>query len=74
MRVGASRLPFIWCVVVALTLGTAFRAVRWSYVDTSVNISAAGDTRSWHEFFSDVLTKSARCWTSEPGSRTGSSA
>ena len=58
MRVGASRLPFIWCVVVALTLGTAFRAVRWSYVDTSVNISAAGDTRSWHEFFSDVLTKS----------------
>ena len=58
MRVGASRLPFIWCVVIALTLGTAFRTVRWSYVDTSVNISAAGDTRSWHEFFSDVLTKS----------------
>lgn len=58
MRVGASRLPFIWCLVVALTLGTAFQAVRWSYVDTSVNVSAAGDTRSWHEFFSDVLTKS----------------
>src|SRR6185503_20231612 len=58
MRVGASSLPFIWCVVIALTLGTAFRAVRWSYVDTAVNISAAGDTRSWHEFFSDVLTKS----------------
>jgi hypothetical protein len=58
MRVGASRIPFIWCVVVTLTLGTAFRAVRWSYVDTAVNVSAAGDTRSWHEFFSDVLTKS----------------
>ena len=58
MRLGASSLPFIWCVVVVLTLGTAFRAVRWSYVDTSVNVSAAGDTRSWHEFFSDVLTKS----------------
>src|SRR5262245_18343780 len=58
MRVGASRLPFIWCLVTALILGTAFRAVRWSYVDTAVNISAAGDTRSWHEFFSDVLTKS----------------
>ena len=58
MRVGVSRLPFIWCLVIALILGTAFRAVRWSYVDTAVNISAAGDTRSWHEFFSDVLTKS----------------
>ena len=58
MRVGASRLPYIWCVVIALTLGTAFQAVRWSYVDTAVNVSAAGDTRSWHEFFSDVLTKS----------------
>ena len=58
MRVGASSLPFIWCVVIALTLGTAFQAVRWSYVDTAVNVSAAGDTRSWHEFFSDVLTKS----------------
>ena len=58
MPVGASRLPFIWCVVITLTFGTAFRAVRWSYVDTAVNISAAGDTRSWHEFFSDVLTKS----------------
>ena len=58
MRVGASRLPFIWCLVIALILGTAFRTVRWSYVDTAVNISAAGDTRSWHEFFRDVLTTS----------------
>jgi hypothetical protein len=33
--------------------------VRWSFVDTSVNISAAADTRSWHEVFSDSLTKSA---------------
>ena len=48
MRVGASRIPFIWCVVVALTLGAAFRAVRWSYVDTAVNVSAAADTRSWN--------------------------
>jgi hypothetical protein len=58
MRVGASRIPYIWCVVVTLTLGTAYQTVRWSFVDTAVNVSAAGDTRSWHEFFSDVLTKS----------------
>lgn len=53
-----SRIPFIFCVVATLVLGHAFRAVRWSYVDTWVNISAAADTRSWHEFFSDSLTKS----------------
>ena len=47
------------CLVATLALGNAFRAVRWSFVDTSVNISAAADTRSWHEFFSDSLTKSA---------------
>lgn len=54
-----SRIPFIFCLVAALVFGNAFRAVRWSFVDTSVNISAAADTRSWHEFFSDSLTKSA---------------
>ena len=53
-----SKVPFIFCIVVTLALGHAFRAVRWSFVDTSVNLSAAADTRSWHELVSDSLTKS----------------
>ena len=53
-----SKVPFIFCILVTLALGHAFRAVRWSFVDTSVNLSAAADTRSWHELVSDSLTKS----------------
>ncbi len=41
-----------------LLLGSAFRQVRWSFVDTAANISAAADSRSWHEVVSDSLTKS----------------
>ena len=54
-----SRIVLIWCIGVTLLVGSAFRQVRWSYVDTAVNLSAAGDTRSWHEVLSDSLTKSA---------------
>ena len=54
-----SRIVLIWCIGVTLLLGSAFRQVQWSYVDTAVNLSAAGDTRSWHEVLSDSLTKSA---------------
>ena len=57
MRDGA-KIPYVFCIVVTLLLGNAFRAVRWSYVDNNVTLSAAADTRSWHEFFSDVFTKS----------------
>jgi hypothetical protein len=53
-----SKIPFVFCVLVTLLFGHAFRAVRWSFVDTSVNLSAAADTRSWHELVSDALTKS----------------
>ncbi len=53
-----SKVPFIVCIVVTLALGHAYRAVRWSFVDTSVNLSAAADTRSWSELVSDSLTKS----------------
>ncbi len=42
----------------AVLLISAFTQVRWSYVDTAVNLSAAADTRSWHELLSDALTKS----------------
>ena len=41
-----------------LLLGSAFRQVQWSFVDTAANVSAAADTRSWHEVVSDSLTKS----------------
>ncbi|HZI27603.1 MAG TPA: hypothetical protein VFD64_05565 [Gemmatimonadaceae bacterium] len=54
-----SRIVLIWCIGVTLLVGSAFRQVQWSYVDTAVNLSAAGDTRSWHEVLSDSLTKSA---------------
>src|SRR5215510_8952306 len=53
-----SKVPFIFAIVVTLALGHAYRAVRWSFVDTSVNLSAAADTRSWSELVSDALTKS----------------
>ena len=53
-----SKVPFVFCIVVTLALGHAYRAVRWSFVDTSVNLSAAADTRSWSELVSDALTKS----------------
>jgi phycobilisome linker polypeptide len=52
-----SRIPFLWCVVVTLLLTGAYRSVRWSYVDLANNLSAAGDSRSWHELVSDALTK-----------------
>jgi len=48
----------IWCIAVTLLLGSAFREVGWSYVDTANNLSAAADSRSWHELTSDALTKS----------------
>jgi hypothetical protein len=53
-----SRIVLAWCIGVTLILGSAFRHVQWSYVDTAINLSAAGDTRSWHEVISDSLTKS----------------
>jgi hypothetical protein len=53
-----SRIVLVWCIGVTLLLGSAFRQVQWSYVDTAVNLSAAGDTRSWREVVSDSLTKS----------------
>ena len=53
-----SRIVLIWCIGVTLLLGSAFRHVPWSFVDTATNLSAAGDTRSWHELLSDSLTKS----------------
>lgn len=53
-----SKIPFVFCVAVTLLLGNAFRDVRWSFVDTSVNLGAAQDTRSWHELAEDALTKS----------------
>jgi hypothetical protein len=45
--------------VVTLLLGSAYREVRWSYVDSANNLTAAGDSRSWHEVVSDTLTKTA---------------
>ena len=54
-----SWIPFIWCLLVTLLLASALRTIRWSYVDTATNISAAADTRSWHEVVSDSFTKSA---------------
>jgi len=48
----------IWCIAVTLLLGSAFREIGWSYVDTANNLSAAADSRSWHELASDALTKS----------------
>jgi hypothetical protein len=53
-----SRIVLVWCIGATLILGSAFRHVQWSYVDTAINLSAAGDTRSWDEVLSDSLTKS----------------
>ena len=53
-----SRIVLIWCIAVTLLLGSAFRHVPWSFVDTAINMSAASDTRSWRELVSDSLTKS----------------
>lgn len=53
-----SRIPLIWCVAVTLLLGSAYRHVRWSYVDSVNNLTAAADHRSWGEALSDVLTRS----------------
>lgn len=53
-----SRIPLIWCIAVTLFLAGAYAEVRWSYVDTAINLSAAADTRSWRELASDALTKS----------------
>jgi len=53
-----ARIPLIWCIAVTLLLASAYAQVRWSYVDTAVNLSAAADTRSWRELASDALTKS----------------
>jgi hypothetical protein len=53
-----SRIVLIWCIGVTLLLGSAFRHVPWSFVDTAINVSAASDTRSWREVLSDSLTKS----------------
>jgi hypothetical protein len=52
-----ARIPFLWCLVVTLLLAGAYRSVRWSYVDLANNLSAAADSRSWHELVSDALTK-----------------
>ena len=53
-----SPIPLVWCIAVTLILGSAFREVSWSFVDTAVNFAAAADSRSWREFLSDSLTKS----------------
>ena len=53
-----SWIPFAWGVAITLVLSIAFSEVRWSYVDSAVNLSAAADQRSWHEVVSDVFTKS----------------
>ena len=53
-----SRIPLIWCIAVTLFLTSAYAEVRWSYVDTAINLSAAADNRSWRELASDALTKS----------------
>ena len=54
-----SRIPAVWCVVVALLLGSAFQTVRWSYVDLANNLAAAGDHRSWQVAIGDAFTKVA---------------